>query len=373
MSGLVEARRLRDAGQATASLRTYAGLLERTADPEVFAEAADVALRVDPELAEALARAALERAPRHAVAAHHLGEALAQQARWSEALPLLREAVAVDGRLADLRHAGAVPWTAEAGEERPCPACGERRPTLRWVGNATRVQTVFNRMDPVKVWVSCDACSLLYTPTVPTPDQLGAYYSAQRGSPEGVARPDGRQVMADGLAWEAILDRVERQLPGQGRLLEIGSGWGTFLACAAWRDWDVVGVELSPHATAFARRTFGVEARAASVPDQLPDERFDVIVAFEVIEHFVDPGAVLSALRSRLRDGGLLVLTTPDLDHPAHRAHGLRDPMWSVPGHLVWYDRATLDRALRRAGLVPESRWFSARHVGSSGFVARAG
>jgi 2-polyprenyl-3-methyl-5-hydroxy-6-metoxy-1,4-benzoquinol methylase len=178
-------------------------------------------------------------------------------------------------------------------------------------------------------------------------------------------------VSTESLAWESILERVERTLPGQGRMLELGSGWGTFLACAAWRGWEVSGVELSPHAAAFAARTFGVQSTCAHVPEGLPDAQFDVVVAFEVIEHFARPNEVLVALRERLRPGGLLVLTTPDLDHPAHLALGAADPMWSVPGHLVWYDRRTLDDALRFAGFCPEDRWFSARHVGSSGIVAR--
>lgn len=370
MNALVEARQLRDGGRSGEALRAYARLLERAPEPGLFVEAAEVALRVDAGLAETLARAGLQRAPDHAIAAHHLAEALAQQGRYAEALPLFRAAVAADGRLADLRHKDARPWRG-AGATRPCPTCGARDATVCWVGNATRKQTVFNALDPVKVWVRCDTCTLVYTPTVPTDAELAAYYAAQRGSPEGVAPPDGRQVTVDGLAWEAVLERVERALPGQGRMLEIGSGWGTFLACAAWRGWDVTGVELSPHAAAFAARTFGVDTRCAAVPDGLPDERFDVIVAFEVLEHFADPDRVLVALRRRLRPDGLLVLTTPDLDHPAHRALGAQDPMWSVPGHLVWYDRRTLDDALRFAGFRPESRWFSARHVGSSGVVAR--
>jgi SAM-dependent methyltransferase len=369
MTGLVEARQLRDGGKNGEALRAYAQLLERSQEPGLFTEAAEVALRVDAPTAEALARAGLHRAPGSALAAHHLAEALAAQGRYEESLPLFRTAVAADGRLADLRHRGAAPCAAAS--DRPCPTCATDEYTVRWVGNATRKQTVFGTMDPIKVWVECNGCHLVYTRTLPTDTQLGAYYAAQRGSPEGVATPDGRQVTVDGLAWEAVLERVERALPGQGRLLELGSGWGTFLACAAWRGWDATGLELSPPAAAHARRTFGVESHCASVPEGLPDETWDVIVAFEVIEHFPRPDVVLRALHDHLRPDGLLVLTTPDLDHPAHRVLGDSDPMWSVPGHLVWYDRRTLDDALRFAGFRPESRWFSARHVGSAGVVAR--
>jgi SAM-dependent methyltransferase len=370
MDLLSQARSHRDAGRVRESLGAYAQLLQARPDATVLVEAADVALRVDAGVAERLATKALELAPASAVAAHHLAEAFARQGRLGDARTLYQRAVAAEGRLADLRHAGARPWT-RVDPDGACPSCGADGGELVWVGNATRVQTVFNQLDPVKAWVRCGSCGLVRVPNPPSPESLSAYYAAQRGGAHGLDAPDGRAVVQEVLAWEPLLERIEGQTGGPGRLLEVGAGWGVFLAAAAWRRWDAVGVELSPAAVAFAQRSFRVDVRQAQVPEGLPDGPFDVVALWEVIEHFHRPDDVLAALSARLRPGGVLALSTPDLDHPAHGALGWDDPMWAVPGHLVYYDRSTLEAALRRAGLEPARWWFSARHVGSVGVLAR--
>ena len=370
MDNLARARAHRDAGRPRDALAVYARLVEQRPDPGVLTEAAEVALGVDPSLAEALARRSLEAAPNLALAAHQLAEAWARLGRLADARELLRAAVTQDGRLADLRHPGARPWT-ERAPEAPCPACETPGGELVFVGNATRVQTVFNQLDPVKAWVRCGSCGLVRQPDPPSDEALGRYYAAQRGSAQGVAPPDGRAVTQECLTWEPVLQQLERAIGGAGTLLEVGSAWGVFLAAAQWRGWDVRGLELSAPAAAHAQRTFGVPVDAARVPEELPDATFDAVVLWEVIEHFRRPDEALSALARRVRPGGVLALSTPDLDHPAHRALGADDPMWSVPGHLVYYDRRTLDAAIVRAGLQVEARWFSARHVGSVGVIAR--
>ena len=92
---------------------------------------------------------------------------------------------------------------------------------------------------------------------------------------------------------------------------------------------------------------------------------FDVVVMWEVIDHFINPNAVLVALAQRLDDCGVLALSTPCLDHPIHRVLGYDDPMWNVPGHLIYYDKASLEAALLSAGLVIVDRRYSQRHLGS--------
>lgn len=369
MDVLKEARRHREAGRPRDALAAYAQLLGDHPEPQTVAEATDVALGIDAVLAEQLARLTLSLVPEAPIARHQLGEAFARQRRWAEAVIELRAAVATDGRLADLRLADGRPWT-HRDPTRRCPACDEAPAELVWVGNATRVQTVFNLLDPVKVWVRCRGCDLVYTPSVPSESALAAYYAAQRGA-SGLSPPDGRAVVAECLAWEPALVFIEDALGKTGTLLEIGCAWGVFMSAAAWRGFDVHGLELSPSAAVHARETFGLRVDVAQVPDGLPTGPIDAVVMWEVLEHFADPEAILAACAARLGSGGILALSTPDLDHPAHRALGAADPMWSVPGHLVYYSRRTLTSALARAGLTPVRWWFSNRHVGSVGVIAR--
>lgn len=97
------------------------------------------------------------------------------------------------------------------------------------------------------------------------------------------------------------------------RLLDVGCGTGTMLGMLSAFG-SVHGLELSPEAVETCRGRYGstVELHQGSIPGDLPtDGTFDVVGAFDVIEHLDDDAAVLERLRAALRPGGLLVVTVP--------------------------------------------------------------
>lgn len=109
----------------------------------------------------------------------------------------------------------------------------------------------------------------------------------------------------------AVLDAV-RDLP-PGRLLEMGCGAGRFLA-----DWNALGhsghaADLDGIARSLAQgcvRAFGADFVVADAPPT-DEERFDYLVATEVLEHIGDPLAALDHWSTFLKDGGVLVATVP--------------------------------------------------------------
>jgi len=371
-SSLLSARASRAKGALADAAVHYAAVVREPATPEVLAEAGEVIVRFRPLAGEAIARAALGARPGLPEAEHVLGEAYARLGRLDEAVPLLRSAVARSGRLAELKDIGtaqeAAPWTVRYPEV-ACPACGASGGALVHVGNCSRVQRVYGVVDPVKRWVRCDGCGLVRVPDPPPADRIGAWYQAayDRSPDTHNPPPPGLPLHQEVARAETQVAQLLRRCPETrgGRLLEVGAAFGFFLAAARYHGYDAVGLELAAAAVEWGRRTLGLDLRRGDCPADLPEGNFDAIVLFEVIEHFHAPDAVLSVLASRLRPGGALLLSTPCLDHPYHIASGYDDPMWSVPGHLVYYDRATLRAALSRAGLREVDRWFSDRHMGS--------
>ena len=362
---LDEARRLRAQGRWVDALDAYAAALGVGATAPLLAETAELTARLSAPDGERLARAALRLEPELPAASHALGEALARQGRFAEALEPLRAAVAADGHWAELRGGpGAVPWT-ERHPPAPCPTCASEDAELVYVGNASRVQRCFGVIDPIKVWARCVRCGLVRVPEPPAAAALAAYYAALRGEGGDVPPPGAEAITREVCEADRQLDAIEGIVGRPGRLLEAGCGWGVFLAAAAWRGFDVCGLELGPRNAAWARERFGVPVAQGSAPDDLPNGPFDAIALWEVIEHTSDPWALLRALRERLAPGGVVALSTPFIDHPAHRALGYDDPMWVVPGHLVYFDRATLEAGLARVGLRVARRWSSPRHIGS--------
>jgi 2-polyprenyl-3-methyl-5-hydroxy-6-metoxy-1,4-benzoquinol methylase len=81
-------------------------------------------------------------------------------------------------------------------------------------------------------------------------------------------------------------------------------------------------------------------------------EKFDFVVAGEIIEHVSNPGAFISNMARHLKDGGRLVITTPNCFFFLHYLEFLfssGDNRWN-PEHVAWYDIFTLGNMLRTNG-----------------------
>jgi 2-polyprenyl-3-methyl-5-hydroxy-6-metoxy-1,4-benzoquinol methylase len=158
-------------------------------------------------------------------------------------------------------------------------------------------------------------------------------------------------------------ERAHRQFlqlaAAPGRLLDVGCGLGYFLERAQKRGWHVRGCDTSPAWVAATNARVGAgTAATGTLPEAIgPDERFDLITAWDVIEHVHDPIAFLVELTSRLAPGGRIFLRTPNLAYvlPLYtlRRRLGHDVGLEPTNHVVYFSAATMRRALTLAGLRP--------------------
>jgi len=81
---------------------------------------------------------------------------------------------------------------------------------------------------------------------------------------------------------------------------------------------------------------------------------FDVVTAIEVIEHTIDPVSVLKEIRTLLKPGGLLLVTTGNAS--AFRK-GFFEWSYVVPEiHVSYFEPQSLSKAMELAGFRPEIR-----------------
>lgn len=128
----------------------------------------------------------------------------------------------------------------------------------------------------------------------------------------------------DGLFYREKMRAIHRiappQIPADGTILEIGGG-RSGLARLLYPRAEVTTLDLDPahaafHAQANSRFVCG-DARALP----FPDEQFDIVTLFDVLEHIVEDGdAVAEALRVTRR-GGYVLVTTPTAEwrYPTYR------------------------------------------------------
>jgi 2-polyprenyl-3-methyl-5-hydroxy-6-metoxy-1,4-benzoquinol methylase len=113
----------------------------------------------------------------------------------------------------------------------------------------------------------------------------------------------------------------------------------------------VLGVDVD-RAAVEELRTAGFDVIEADVETMDLGERFDTVVAGELIEHLSNPGAFLDAAAAHLRPGGRLVLTTPNPFALLYQLHywalGSR-ARWNAE-HTLWMDAVVARQMLARHG-----------------------
>jgi len=137
----------------------------------------------------------------------------------------------------------------------------------------------------------------------------------------------GRCGPADAVYFAAELDAAGVKRRVSLSVLEIGFGNGGFAAWTKQQGWRYAGTELDPELIARARGAgFDVYPAETPVAALAPAERFDLVVAFDVLEHLAieQTEALLQAMRARLAPDGLVVARVPSGDSPFSRAiqHG---------------------------------------------------
>lgn len=144
---------------------------------------------------------------------------------------------------------------------------------------------------------------------------------------------------------QSLVAGLAEPLPAGYRVLEVGCGTGNVLSALqqACRRGKVFGMDRFLEGLLFAGRR-GCPRLLQGDAHQPPfGEPFDIIGAFDVIEHLREDERVLSDLHSMLSPRGHLVVTVP-----AHQW------LWSdfddLSHHQRRYSHAELERKLRRAG-----------------------
>jgi SAM-dependent methyltransferase len=149
---------------------------------------------------------------------------------------------------------------------------------------------------------------------------------------------EGRRRVIREVLQRHLLPRARRTL------LDVRCGTGGMFPLLS-EFGDVDGAEASPDALERARRKFPLRRiEPCALPDTLPAGTWDVVTAFDVIEHLDEPIAALRAMRARLPWDGQVVVTVPAFQF-----------LWShhdeANQHRRRYSRLQLVSELSSAGL----------------------
>lgn len=148
------------------------------------------------------------------------------------------------------------------------------------------------------------------------------------------------------------------------RLLDVGAAYGFLVQAAGREGFNATGLEPARGCVEWGRQELGLSMIEGQVEDvDIPPGSFDVVTLLDVLEHVVDPAAVLRRIRSWLGPEGLLVIETGDFHSLLARVCGSHWYYYDPPQHLTYFCNESLKELLRQSGFEPP---LATGHLGRS-------
>lgn len=228
-----------------------------------------------------------------------------------------------------------------------CPWCGSNKAQINlWLKDEFLTKKDFHICE-------CLNCGLLYTMPRPSKEKIGAYYK----SDEYYSHQENKKGFVPRL-YEAIkkinlkhkFHLASSDLP-VGKLLDIGCGVGDFLHVAENKGWQCTGVEPSEEAREIARQRIKGDLLYSEDLEQLPDQSFDLITMWHVLEHVDDLKWQVAQLQRLIKPNGRIVIAVPNYRSYDGRFYNAYWAAYDVPRHLNHFNKTVITKMFKTSGL----------------------
>jgi 2-polyprenyl-3-methyl-5-hydroxy-6-metoxy-1,4-benzoquinol methylase len=242
------------------------------------------------------------------------------------------------------------PETIGHANARPCNLCGSTAQRQKYVIKDYRI-------------VECEQCGFIFLSSFPAHPLADIYQ-------EGYFRGEfGNDHMVNVTGWDYFdsdhyaevrlrsqqtLEHLERFM-SPGKILDIGCGPGIFLSGAVSRGWTAYGLDLSSFAVKYANENLRLnEVKKMDVEDMdYPDNSFDAVTMFHVIEHVSDPKKLVQTCNRIIKPNGIFAVETPDISTRRAKKAGADWKYLKIPEHVNYFSLKTLSKLLTDAGFKP--------------------
>lgn len=231
-----------------------------------------------------------------------------------------------------------------------CPVCGDAR--VNFFASARDVE--YYTSDNSFEYEQCANCGSVFLKSPPL-DQLRLIYPANYYSYRATQGADSILEKIKAKLDSRLLNKLLRQIPGDSlNVLDVGGGSGWLLTLVrriSNRVEQTHEVDLDEGARSAAEAA-GHVFHTCRIEEFSSQEKFDLILMLNLIEHVSDPRSVLDAMRQLLSPGGLILIKTPNVDTLDCRL--FRNHNWGgfhCPRHFVIFNRQSLNDLARRCGL----------------------
>ena len=210
--------------------------------------------------------------------------------------------------------------------------------------SCTKFRTLESNGNCFKVF-KCTNCSLIFVHPLPPSLKLKMHYNQSYYFKWIEEQKEKRIIM-----WNKRFNKIKK-VYSEGRILDVGCGDGLFLEIAKKNGWHINGTELSPYASKYASENLGTNIFNGELPEaKFPDDTFDVVTMWHVLEHVRDPKSYFREVHRILKPDGLLILAVPNVNNLIMRVayrviRGRKMKIFSIDDkeiHLYHFSNKTL-------------------------------
>jgi SAM-dependent methyltransferase len=230
-----------------------------------------------------------------------------------------------------------------------CPVCASE--SIKNIFQAND-HTVSRSLFPV---AECAQCTLRFTQDVPDAAAMIPYYKAaayisHTNTSKGLINRLYQIVRKRTLVKKRKLVQEYSGLK-KGRLLDVGSGTGAFVAEMKKNGWEVTGLEPDEDARKMARKVFHLDLDDTATFYQMAPGSFDVITLWHVLEHVHDLSAYVEQLKNLLDKNGKLLVAVPNYTALDASIYQEDWAAYDVPRHLYHFSPASMKWLMEAHGL----------------------
>lgn len=210
------------------------------------------------------------------------------------------------------------------------------------------------------VW-QCDHCGIVYL--APVRQDLKGYYSKeyrQLYTPVLGRALNSRQLFDICLPYQQARIEALKHVLGRGkRLLDVGCASGAFLHSVRNHVGECIGMEFNKDNVRFVEKKLGLKVHTEGIEaTSLLPESFDIITAFQVLEHVDDPVKFLKGIHRLLKPGGTICLEVPNVQDVLLSVYKVKPyaDFWFRDPHVFNYSPRTLTAVLKKAGFTGKTK-----------------
>ena len=233
-----------------------------------------------------------------------------------------------------------------------CPLCGEDS-TPRWCYPLMEAQGYNSFFNPIRMWMYCQPCHHMFARDFP--EKLFIHNASPR-----VAVPSSFTY------YSQILSKIRMGGYAVGMsLFEVGIGACECLLAAREIGYETFGIDVIERHVEDAKKKYGLNAETADFIEFDSDQKWDVIIMGDVLEHVSDPIQAIAKAESLLKDDGALWISTPSFESAHAMVVGHNDIMRRQQYHINYFSRESLYSILEQNNLVPVDYHVSGHYSGS--------